>query len=285
MADNEIDSPQGIHSGDNNIPGEETLSPEQQANNDDKLIVEKDGLRYLNGKVLPSPEELDSWTFRGVLFIVDHPWPFLIILSGGLITLSVFFCVQVKLANFSWASLPVDSPLRPAFQDSLYDFNSGGKSGLDIFLQTVGTTSVRSSAFVTAIDAFCSALEEENFVTGVDSMVRIDKSINLTHYISIYADPYAPQNYNYSKQVLTPFYLSDLGHIARVSVGLDLLPSDQGLGKAVRKVRSLLKDSFLDGSGSSLLQTSGVTGSAATQYDTLDDIRKVIPSFIAVIGK
>ena len=256
----------------------------EEGNQLDDKIVEKDGILYLNGKVQPTEEEMENWIFRFVLFIVDHPWPFLIPLSAGLIALSVLFCLQVKLAAFGWASLPVDSPLRPAYEDSLYDFQSKGQTNMEVFLQTSPAISVRNESFVLALNAFCNELEKQAFVSGVKSMVRINRALNVTDYINIYANPYNPHNMMYSRQVLDPFFLTDLLEIARVSIGVNMLPSDPGLGKAVRFVRSLLKRSFVNGDGSSMLQASGVTGEAAIQTDTLDDIGRVLPSFLAVIG-
>ena len=116
-------------------------------------------------------------------------------------------------------------------------------------------------------------------------MVRIDKTLKIADYIRIYANPYAPSNKNYSRQTQAPYYLSDLKSIARVSIGVKLLASDPGMGRAVRKVRSLLQGSFKSDDGSSMLLASGVTGGAAIQYDTLDGIRKVLPGFVAVVGR
>jgi uncharacterized membrane protein YdfJ with MMPL/SSD domain len=153
---------------------------------------------------------------------------------------------------------------------------------MDIFLQTSANIT-NNTAFITEMYDFCSELERFYFVTEVASMVRTDSSLNLTDYIQIYADPYSSENYNYSSLALSPFYYSDLNHIARVSFGSTVGPSDKTLGQSVRSVRHLLSRSFKNSDGSSMLVRSGVTGTAAVQYDTLADLRDTLPKFIAVL--
>jgi len=236
--------------------------------------------------VQPSRAELASWDFVLVQYVVRHPWPFLLVLGGCLVALSAVFCLQVKLAYFDWASLPVDSPLRPAFESLLYDFRGAGKSDLQLFLQTGPDLRVTNESFVRALDSLCSQLEQQWFVSDVGSMVRLDANLSVADYVDIYAAPASAGNIGYSQQVLDPFFLSDLQHIARVSVGVALLPSDKRLGKAVRQVRSLVRKGFFsEPSATSMLQRAGVTGSAARQVDTLADLRRVLPGFIAVVGQ
>ena len=289
----------------NNLPGEEQLVSNGNSNGEEQLqsnlngfAEESDatavvkggykylngGYKYLNGKVQPSEEDMKDSMFRAINFIVTYPWPFLIGISACLLALTITFCMQVKLANFTWAALPVDSPLRPAYESLLYDFPVSGKTDMQVYLQTVPEQSVTNKSFLVAIDSFCSELRGLPYISGIGSMVRIDKTLNIADYVRIYANPNALSNKNYSQQTQAPYYLSDLKSIARVSIGVKLLASDPSLGRAVRKVRSLLQGSFKNDDGSSMLLVSGVTGGAAIQYDTLEGIRKVLPGFAAVVG-
>ena len=68
----------------------------------------------------------------------------------------------------------------------------------------------------------------------------------------------------------------------RVSVSLSIDDSDKRLGEAVRGVRNLLSDSFIVGDAK-LIDTFGVSGRAAHQYDSNTDILGTIPYVIAVI--
>eukprot|EP00597_Dinobryon_sp_UTEXLB2267_P009533 CAMPEP_0170083110 /NCGR_PEP_ID=MMETSP0019_2-20121128/18516_1 /TAXON_ID=98059 /ORGANISM="Dinobryon sp., Strain UTEXLB2267" /LENGTH=786 /DNA_ID=CAMNT_0010298289 /DNA_START=245 /DNA_END=2605 /DNA_ORIENTATION=- len=234
----------------------------------------------VDGKVQPSRADLSSWDFQGVRWVVRRPWPFLLGLGGVLVALSAVFCLQVKLASFDWAALPLDSPLRPAFESLLDDFRGSGKSDLQLFLRTPPGRAVTDESFLRALDSLCSQLEQQWFVGAVGSMVRLDANLTLPDYLSIYAAP-SPSGLRYRSQVLDPFFLADLDQVARVAVALTLLPSDPRLGEAVRKVRALLKDSFSEPSVQ--LEQAGVAGSAARQVDTLSDLRRVLPAFLAVV--
>jgi len=150
--------------------------------------------------VQPSRAELASWDFVLVQYVVRHPWPFLLVLGGCLVALSAVFCLQVKLAYFDWASLPVDSPLRPAFESLLYDFRGAGKSDLQLFLQTGPDLRVTNESFVRALDSLCSQLEQQWFVSDVGSMVRLDANLSVADYVDIYAAPASAGNIGYSQQ-------------------------------------------------------------------------------------
>lgn len=226
-------------------------------------------------------DDLNDFWFRVISYIVQYPYPFLIGILSCLILLTTYFIFRVRLATFSWSVLPVDSPIRYTYETTTYDFVSSGKTSMDVFLQTrsgiIGNTN-----FIVAIDAFCSELESYDYVVNVQSMVRISDSLQLNDYIAIYSDPYNPLFYNVTQSVLSPFYYSDLIDVARVTVDISVSVSDRKLGHCVRQVRNLLKNSF-QVNGESMLIQSGVTGDAATQYDTLDDVSGKLPTFLAVI--
>jgi len=114
-------------------------------------------------------------------------------------------------------------------------------------------------------------------------MVRINKTLDLSMYLVIYSNPYAPQFASLTAEVKNPLYLTDLEFIARVSLSSSLPTSSPLLGHSVRDVRALLASSFKYQNGSSMLIASGVTGSAATQYDTNQDIQNTFPAFVAII--
>lgn len=223
----------------------------------------------------------DIW-FRSVLFVVRYPWPFLIGMSGCLIALAVVFILKVRLASFDWTNLPVTSPLRYTYETLYYQFPDSGKSGMDVFLMT-SQNITNNTAFIIAIDDFCTELESFDFMTSVASMVRINKRLALPDYIVIYSNPTAPQFAALTAEVKDPLYYTDFELVARVSLSSSLSTSDPLLGRSVRDVRALLASSFKYENGSSMLTASGVTGSAAVQYDTNQDIQSTFPAFVAVI--
>jgi uncharacterized membrane protein YdfJ with MMPL/SSD domain len=228
-------------------------------------------------------DKKDPW-FIVTSYVVKYPWGFLLAITACFVALTAVFITDVRMAGFSWAVLPLDSYFRYTYETLLYDFSSTGKSNIEIFIQLKNPLSYgMDSSFVIAMDDFCTELESYNFVTSVNSMVRVDSTLNITDYIRIYSDPDNPTNYNYSAPVRDPFFFSNIHDVASVTFGMTLSPSDPKLGQSVRGVRELLKKSFKNMDGSSMLVLSGVGGSGASEYDTLDDIRSTLPNFIAVV--
>ena len=159
---------------------------------------------------------------------------------------------------------------------------SNGKASLDVWLQCAKVNGIQDPAFITALSQFSLSALKVPHVAGVLSLTTLDKSTSLQTYISVYSDPFSSANYNITKRIMHPFGISDLNRITRVSVSLTIDDSDKKLGEAVRGVRNLLSDSFIVGN-TKLIDTYGVSGRAAYQYDSNTDILGTIPYVIAVI--
>lgn len=242
--------------------------------------VDVTSMRYAESLMTPEDKK-DLW-FRSVMFVVKYPWPFFVAIFSGLVVLTVFFVRDVRFAQFGFAAMPVNSPIRYTYDSLIHNFANAANSGMDVYIQT--QNSVTSRDFITSLNTYCNMLSNLSYVKAVSSMVRLDSRLNETYYLEMYADPTNPKYATYISEVVDPFYYSDLKHITRVGVALSYISSDPRIGDAVNQVRSLTANSFHNlTTHVQLLATEGVTGSAATQYDQNESLRKVFPGFLAVI--
>lgn len=141
---------------------------------------------------------------------------------------------------------------------------------------------VRDADFITSLDALAQQLKNASKVVDVSCMTTIDDTVNLTQYINYYSDPYAPQNINFTQQLIDPFHLTDFNRVTKLSVSLSIQTSDLSLGRTVRNIRKLVDAAFYV-DGVRLVDKCGVTGEAAYQYDVNKDVIDTLPYAIIVV--
>lgn len=82
----------------------------------------------------------DGMWFRGVSFVMRHPWPFAIVIIGCLAGLMSVFVTEARFAQQSYGNFPLDSPTRHLAETVNDDFpKSNGHSSVEIFVETIAT--------------------------------------------------------------------------------------------------------------------------------------------------
>jgi RND superfamily putative drug exporter len=134
---------------------------------------------------------------------------------------------------------------------------------------------VTDAAFLTALDAYTTQIEGISHVISVRNLVRMSPGTSVSQYVTAYNSP--PNTLTNS--VLEPFFVSDLNHVARTTILLDIQKNDDPIGTIIRKVRSLTADPAI----SQYLSVHGVSGTAALDYDVLQDVSATFGNLVAVI--
>ena len=156
-------------------------------------------------------------------------------------------------------------------------------------MQTKDPLGVRSEQFLTLMDQYCTSLREYSpYVVDVMSMTTIDSSKTLSDYIAYYGDPYSEEHKEFTTTEIDPYALTNLNDVARLTISLSIQPSDEDLGKVVRRVREMTATAFIvtqevngESTSEQTLYYWGTAGDAE-QYDLNKDIIDTIPYMIAV---
>lgn len=222
----------------------------------------------------------NGYWYRTVRFVMNHPLLFLIAILGCLSGLMYVFISEVKFGAGGTSLLPINSPIRTAFDDFIKYIPGGIGTELDVFMQTKTVNGTQDASFLTALDAYSTLISDISpHIIGIKNMVRYNDSTSLAEYIAIYSDPYSSANIGYTKYLVAPFYYTDFDEISRTAIYLDLDPNSQETFDIVRKTREITSGSGV----TSFLQAYGVTGSPAEEFDTIQDLTSTFPYFAVVI--
>lgn len=213
--------------------------------------------------------------FRIASFVMQFPLWFLLSIGG---MLSVFFFVFVfKLRMGSWGIflVPVDSSVRQTFDSLKTNVNYGANSVIEVYMQTVSETQLRSPEFLTALDAYSSELEAIPAVSRVVNILRFNPQYNFSEYIA-----YINGSLNSSSILVNPFYLTDAKSIVRTSISLSLEKDDPTMPGVIDSIRSLTSSPQI----TRFLSVFGCTGDPVSDYDVQSDLRSNFPGFISILA-
>jgi uncharacterized membrane protein YdfJ with MMPL/SSD domain len=263
---------------------------------EDKFIEPRESIK----KPLPLANETprvnhgNDLLYTVIIFVMKYPWPFIILLSAGFISLLYIFVTQVKFGNQSYGSFPLDSPTRYVIETIIDDFphDTNGQGSLTVFLQTSQAQDIRSDQFIRVLYDFCQSLPiAVDTVSGVTSITTVGDNFTLSDYLTYYADPFNPTHANFTRPLITPFHLTDFDRLTVVNIATSIAVSDDRLGVTVRGVRKFVGKTFQNllvtdsttGDEYPLVQVYGTGGDLATQYDLNKDIISVLPDVIIVL--
>lgn len=221
--------------------------------------------------------------YKLVIFVMENPWPFVITLGGSMSALMWLFIAKARFANQSYGNYPLSSPNRKILETIVTDFPaSNGEGSTTVYLETSQSYGIRNEDFLVALNDFCISVKSLPYVVDVSSMMTIDENKNLSQYIAYYTDPFAPQNSNFTKVLMSPLHVTDFDRLTVLQVSYSFPSSDKRLGSVIRELRHTLRNSFYV-NDVRVVSTSGVAGEMAGQYDQNRDIINTLPKAIAVI--
>lgn len=215
-----------------------------------------------------------GYWFRTCYFVMKHPLIFLAVLLGLLAGLMYVFIDKVRLGNNGVYLLPVDSTIKRTYSAIARDIPAGGGSSLEVFMESRSTL-VTSPAFLTALDAYTTDIERFDSVDSVRNLVRMKDGFTIPDY----ASSYASVDSVLSKNVLSPFFISNLQLVSRTTIYLKIGAYDDAIPDLIRSIRSINRNSAV----STYLSDVAMTGEPAANYDINRDVGGVFPYLIAVV--
>lgn len=229
--------------------------------------------KMLSGDLSTETDVSEGYWYKAGRVVMAYPYVFLAIILGLLAGMMYVFISEVHFGSDGENLLPIDSPIRQTYDDISTYIPSLGSSSLEVYMYS--SSSVTSTAFLDALDTYTSSIEGINHVISVRNLVRMSSGTTLTEYAAAYSNPSS----TLSRSVLQPFYISDLQHISRTTIILDLSKDADPVPSIIRSVRAKT-----DNAASSLsLVEYGVTGTPAQDYDVQQELIKKFPDVLAVI--
>ena len=227
----------------------------------------------LSGELNAESDVSDGYWYKAGKLVMRYPYLFLTVILGLLAGMMYVFISEVHFGSDGTNLLPLGSPLRRTYDDISTYIPSLGSSTLEVYMFSSGP--VTSLAFLTALDSYTTSIESIEHVISVRNLVRMKSGTTVAEYFTAYSDSGSAL----SRSVLQPFYISDLKHISRTTVVLDLSKDDDPVPSIIRRIRGLTNDAVTSLS----LTEHGVTGTPAQDYDVQQELATTFPYVIAVI--
>lgn len=233
-------------------------------------------------------EETGFWFVLG-RFVLKYPLTIFLLCLAFLISFTVVFFQLVKYGNIDPDVTPIDTKSRIVY-DAIHSLDKGefsglGRSNIYAYLETNSNFKVTDALFLEQLNQFQVDVNAKvPSITGVSSMINLNiAGYDFNAYKSFYATAFLPQNTERAGSLIFPLGITDLNTRTYVAFNLPEFQYSDVAKKAAASIESVLSSSFKTADGSSMLKTSGTTGSPAEVKALYESLAKQVPVWVCIM--